>query len=205
MPFTKSRPIAIALLAVGALLLLATSYWLWNAQQLGSPTTIVGATLNLAPGAFLLVAGVTILAKPLRPVVAFWLAPLWAPVLLWVWAAFDGVQYPGVIGVMAAFFAYIGMLVVGLPGFAFLRVRNWNGLVATTGAGVAMGLAISYFGRLLLVLASDLGAAHWSALQIAFAPTIVLGSAVLGGLVGATFWAIVRPDRSAGASLDVFS
>jgi hypothetical protein len=197
MPFAKSRLLGIVLLAIGSLLVAAVSYALW--RQGAVRPTILGVTLNVAPGAILLVAGAMIIAKPRRTIIAFWIAPLWVPLLLWGWAAVSLQPHPGIVLVVMAFAAYLAMLVVGLPTLLFIQARNWTGLRAATFAGAVMAVFVSYFGLVLVLLALDSPCACWSAFHEALAPKILSVSAGLGALVSATFWAVVRPDRSAAA------
>lgn len=195
MAIAKTRVFAGALIGLGTLLLVPIVLWL---RQLPSsvPVTIVGAALNLAPGAFLIVSGATLLARPTPTIVAFWIAPLWAPLLTWAWVGIYGhAPYPAVVAIPVAVLAYLVLLLVGFPTFAYLRRHKWNGLVATSVAGSLAAACTTWLARVLIAFASNPSDVDWWALHVATDLFALSASALLGGLSSATFWMLVRPDR----------
>lgn len=137
-----------------------------------------------------------------RTTIAFWVAPLWVPGVFWGWAAFSRqptIGFSDMVTSIVTFFAYVGTAFVGLPTFLVMRARNWTSLTAATIVGAAIGLFASYFGLVLVLLSRGPGFVTWFAFREALDPILAV-CAVLGVLVSATFWAIVRPDRSAPGS-----
>lgn len=203
----KSRLAAVALMVLGALWLAPTALSMLSAVRSGASVTVVGVLLNLGPGMFLILTGATLLARPRRSTVAFWASPLWVPIFVWMWARADGgIEYPLAVGLAAGLFAYVAMLVVGLPLFAYLRSRHWDGFGVTAAAAAAAAALLTWLVRALVAFAgdpSDVFALIYSALD----PGVFTASAILGALAGATFWVVVRPDRLATSAdrLDVFS
>lgn len=201
MIMTKARLVAVALIALGALYLVSEALRFWKAVGSGVSTTMLGIALNLAPGVFLLLVGATVLARPTRTIIAFWLAPLWAPLFAWTSAVMAGeLPYPAVVAIAAAFFAYVAMLGVGLPLFAHLRARNRTGLVVTAAVGGVTAALATSLGRTLIAFAQGPFDWEWWGVEVALDPVMFAVSAALGGLAAASFWAIVRPDRLAAAA-----
>jgi hypothetical protein len=203
MTFTRARQVALVPLVVGAMLTAFACYGLWFTLNAGLPVTPVGATLNITPFAFLSAAGATLFARPRRTVLAFWLAPLWAPLLTLALAVEADQARPAIPTVAAILFGYVGMLAVGLPAFAFLRSRNGTSLRDATATGAVLGPSALCVGSFLLTMAYT-RAGDWAP-QRAFALDVILIGVALGAAIAATFWAITRPDRSQPNPLAVFS
>jgi hypothetical protein len=195
LPIARTRVFAVALIGLGTLCLAPIVLWLTQPPP-GAHVTIVGAALNMAPGAFMLTSGATLLARPTSTVVAFWLAPLWAPLLTWAWVSIYGnAPYPAVVAIPVALFAYLVLLFVGFPTFAYLRGRKLNGLVVTAIAGSVVAACTTWLARVLIAFSTNPGDVDWWAFQVAADLFALSTSALLGGLSAATFWAVVRPDR----------
>ncbi|PVM84555.1 hypothetical protein [Caulobacter endophyticus] len=193
---TKTRLVAAALIALGVLYLAPTAYWIWSGARSGGPVTGLGVALNSAPGVLLLVAAATFLARPSRTIIAFWLAPLWAPILAFAWALWSRGPYPAAAAVTVAIVAYLVMLVVGLPLFAHLGARRRTGLGVTVVAGGLAAALVTGLGRALIVSAGE-ATSMGLAVEFGLDPAVLAMSAALGVAATASFWAIVRPDLKA--------
>jgi hypothetical protein len=138
-----------------------------------------------------------------RPLMAFLCAPLWVPLIVVLVAS--GMPTPSgpsasgllIFAVISAFFAYLGMVVIGIPAYLFLRWRRWTTLWPAAAVGFVGGIVMSIvFG---VVFFSVWGG--WAkALDVVLgAPPsdqlFSLGLALVGALVAATAWLIIRPDR----------
>jgi hypothetical protein len=102
--------------------------------------------------------------------------------------------------VIAAIFAYGGVLTLGMPAFFVLRALNhtslWIALVLGFGIGVVTGCVFLFLfglslGNRLSFVWQDFAAnvVNWPW------PFLLVGA--LGAVVGATLWLIARPDRAA--------
>jgi hypothetical protein len=135
---------------------------------------------------------------------AFLYAPLWVPLIVVLVAlATPGPGTPQasgllIIAVMAAFFAYLGMVVIGIPAYLFLRRRQWTSLWPAAAVGFVSGFAMANLVGLALV-------GFWGGWTAAVRKVVLdpsandliagLVSALVGVLVAATAWLIIRPDR----------
>ena len=135
---------------------------------------------------------------------AFLYAPLWVPLIVVLVAS--GMPGPGtpqasgllIIAVVAAFFAYVGMVVIGIPAYLFLRWRQWTSLWPAAAVGFIGGFAMATLVGLALV-------GFWSGWTTAVRKVVLhpsandllagLVSSLVGALVAATAWLIIRPDR----------
>ncbi len=137
-----------------------------------------------------------------RAQIAWLVAPLWVPVFLGSYAAFetfpDSTQYWWVafVAIISALFAYLGMFAIGYPAFRFLETRNMTSLWVAAAVGFAAAILTSMIVLVCLVLAlggdlREIALLFHQDTTVPFA--IFLG--LLGTLVGATFWLIARPDR----------
>ncbi|HUI35453.1 MAG TPA: hypothetical protein VLX67_08005 [Stellaceae bacterium] len=139
----------------------------------------------------------------MRVFLAFLIAPLWVLAAVTLLASAIMSPHPwgypwtyAIIG-MGALFGYGGTVVIGLPAFYILRARGFTAFRVSLFIGFGAGLLTWY-----LFLAAFAVAAHTpvdSHLIIGFATSLMsaasLLAGVLGTLVGATIWLIVRPDR----------
>jgi len=193
----KSWFLGIVLIGIGALALIPPFFMLWEALRFNAPITALGVVLNIAPGVGFLLAGVTILAKPARATIAFWIAPLWVPLFIGgAYALLPALRVSAVVIIVAVAFGYFAMLVFGFPAFLFLRARQWSTLRTTALVGAGAGLFVVYLGLALLLRATGAGAESWSVLG----HPILLASALVGALVASTYWAVARPDRQPPAN-----
>jgi hypothetical protein len=139
-----------------------------------------------------------------RRAMAFLYAPLWVPLI--VVLVGSGISTPsgpsasGLIipAVIAAFFAYLGMMVIGIPAYLFLRWRRWTSLWPAAAVGFVAGFAMANLVGLAVV-------GFWGGWTAAVRKVVLdpsandlvagLVSALVGVLVAATAWLIIRPDR----------
>jgi hypothetical protein len=99
--------------------------------------------------------------------------------------------------IIAAIFAYGGMLTLGVPAFLILRAGNHTAFWIAAVLGFAIGgltwvvffvlFGISLGNSPTFVGREAGNVATWSA---------VLPTGALGSIVGATLWLIARPDRA---------
>jgi hypothetical protein len=203
MIFSRLRLVGLAAFVIGALLTADIAIGL--RPRPGIHLTVVGAILNLAPGGFFLLGGGALLAAPRRLILAFWLAPLCAPVLALMWALSGLAPVTGIFVIASAILAHLGMLTVGAPTFAYLRRRAWNGIAAYASAGATTGAASVYIAALVALTIEAPDGASAQLFAAAFAPMPMLAGLVFGLGCGAAYWAIARPDRSPPNPLKVFS
>jgi hypothetical protein len=131
------------------------------------------------------------------------MAPLWVPVTVGSLGA-SMFPYPGqlhwmvIATAVAAAFGYIGAA-MGVPVFRFLRSHGRTGPWAALAAGVVVGeLTWALFG-LCFGLALGEGPGGFIDFMRDAIGGDILGPfipAVLGGLVGLTYWVIARPDQA---------
>ena len=133
-----------------------------------------------------------------RTVIAFIVAPLWVPVAAGVVAyTFEPTDRLSVAVDMLynAFVAYLGAFALGLPAFLFLRSRKMTTFWIATLSGCIIGGVwgamfttglIFYFGGIGAI--QKLFGGNGNLVQMSLSP------ALLGMIVGATVWLIVRPD-----------
>jgi hypothetical protein len=117
----------------------------------------------------------------MRTLIAFLVAPL-ATML-------PAVAAPPLWGLFAVltFYAYLLLLIIGIPGFRYFRRKGWTSLWQAVIAGAAVGLA---FPTLMLlsfgVSSSDLGSPEFLSTTLG----LPLMGAVLGAAVALVFWRI---------------
>lgn len=143
-----------------------------------------------------------------RTILAFTIAPLWVPLLLFLFARLVIFPYPeqGNSVVLAVFvslvFSYGGTILVGAPAFAFLRSRNLTAPWIAVVLGFAIGAMVFFVFYVLFGLA--LGNSTQDTLRITqsvFTAERLWGISFIGvpgsigALVGFTLWMIARPDR----------
>jgi hypothetical protein len=120
----------------------------------------------------------------LRIIAAFILAPLMTP-LTFIIAAFlrgnplSSAHDLGVIFVIYTPFAYLAVLVFGIPAFFLFRFLGFNGVIVHLLAGAAIGLVVSLF--IFQVVVS------WSVARGDYA-----WCAVAGGISALMFWLIAH-------------
>lgn len=140
--------------------------------------------------------------------IAFLVAPLWVPFATVIIANFSIFPYPQqgawviISGVIAAVFAYVGTLLLGVPAFRFLVSRNWTALWIAPALGFSIGILMWVLFLVLIPLflgegvegiREELGSAANNLLAQAVGLLVTGG---LGALVGVTLWLIARPDRA---------
>ncbi|MFY3306567.1 hypothetical protein A7P25_13810 [Achromobacter xylosoxidans] len=143
---------------------------------------------------------------------AFLAGPFWTAVFLGLqarlfWRDAPGLAGPGeppdwvlmatLLGLLAG---AIAMAVLGLPAHRLLRRRRRTALAPYVLAFTAIGL-VGWCAALLIASAfgpADLRLAlYMLADTVVSRPAVPLAAAALGALIGASFWAIARPDRTA--------
>ena len=134
-----------------------------------------------------------------RTVIAFIAAPLWVPVAVGVvaYTLESGHDLSVAVDMLYnAFVAYLGAFALGLPTFLFLRSRKMTTFWIATLSGCIIGGVwgvmfttglIFYFGGIGAI--QKLVGGNGNLVQMSLSPTL------LGMIVGATVWLIVRPDR----------
>ena len=142
-----------------------------------------------------------------RVAIALLIAPLWTPVLVAIYAAFfwsppgfmgdiDPGSWIGTAAFAGALFGYVAVLVIGLPAYKMLQRRNYRSIFAYLASWFTLAVVgwlvvfIAGFARNGLVFSFS-----YLADTIIHRPSVPLSFGVVWALVGATFWAIVRPDR----------
>jgi len=140
----------------------------------------------------------------LRPVLAFLVAPLAAPVLVAAHAYMPGVTegywYRWWIE-DSAVMAYAGAVLVGGPAYLLLRAKRWTAfwLAPTLGSIVAVAFSSVYVALNLLRLGGKEFSPSWQGLvEIVRHLSLWWPAIPLGAVVGALLWLIGRPaDRQA--------
>lgn len=86
---------------------------------------------------------------------------------------------------------YVPAILLGVPAFALLRWRRWDGLVAYVVAGAVIGIIV-WLGAGVVLPPKPRGLAVSLAVQArGFLPLVLACSLA----VSSAFWAMVRPDR----------
>lgn len=134
-----------------------------------------------------------------RGVIAFGVAPLAAPLMVYllahadIWSSREINMFVGI----ALPFSYIGTVVFGLPLYLLLRKCRLTGFGWAATVGFVIGLAAVYLLDALFVASLGYDAAGIGA-QLK-RPEIFAWAVMYGGLsgiaVGAALWLIARPDR----------
>jgi hypothetical protein len=140
---------------------------------------------------------------------AFIIAPLAFPALIFLWAALTS-PWPGalLVAIWAAVnslpLTYIGTLAVGVPMYRFLCARNLTTFWIAAAAGFVGGTVVSTIVFLLVVVTLRLPPSLFG--EDVTVSTLLLNIVLIGGLPGATIgtsvWLIARPDRTAARSAD---
>jgi hypothetical protein len=136
-----------------------------------------------------------------RSVRAFIVAPLWVPAVVAALGA-SMFPYPGEIHwvvistAVAAAFGYLGAAVLGVPAFRLLRSHALTGPLAALGMGVVIGeITWALFGLCFGLVLGEGPAGFVDFIRDAIGGDVfgLLIPAVLGALVGGTYWAMDRP------------
>lgn len=140
-----------------------------------------------------------------RLIVALLVSPLWAPLLLGAYTWFywpvpdlfpdmDRLDWTETAISATAVAGYVSMIVIGLPLHAFLRHRGYGSVTAyllgwlvCTFIGWACAFLIG-FSQYGMTFSSG-----YMAETIVHRPHVPILTGLLGMLIGASFWAIVRP------------
>jgi hypothetical protein len=142
-----------------------------------------------------------------RSAAAFILAPLCVPLTVAPFASLflfpDPAQTPWVVitTIISAIFTYLGVFVLGLPAFLFLRSRGWTDLWVAAIAGFLIGIVtwIAFMICLVLFLGEGLRGIGQALLDATPAHlTVILLPGSLGTVIGTSLWLIARPDRQVG-------
>lgn len=134
-----------------------------------------------------------------RHTVAFFVAPLAAPLLMLPWLLSGHLALGWILTAMVivALVSYAGTVVVGMPAYSFLRAR---GLTAAWIAGI-VGFAIGSLMWLVfsilfpLSLGQGLTGVRLGLTDLHSLRGVLWPGGMLGTIVGALFWVIARPDR----------
>jgi hypothetical protein len=139
-----------------------------------------------------------------RLAIAFLVAPLWVPLIVAPYSAFEIFPHPTqwrwvvIATIISAIFSYLGVFALGYPAFLALRSRNLTALWIAAALGFVVGaLTMVAF---LACFALALGEGSQSVdLFLQGPPSLLLAGVIppglLGALVGTTLWLIARPDR----------
>jgi hypothetical protein len=129
-----------------------------------------------------------------RSAVAFVVSPLWAPLAVGLWLGTARIQFM----VPVAFVAYALTLVLGYPGFYYLRSQRMMSLLRLMGWGFVVG-AVAW-----TLIAFCVALFQYDSIAMAFCASlknIWSGPELLGVVIAATFWLIARPDRETGPTV----
>jgi hypothetical protein len=139
----------------------------------------------------------------MRHAVAFLFAPLWVPLFVVLYAA--GAPGPGpphavwlvLMAAIGALFAYVGMVVIGIPTYLFLLWRNWTALWPAVAFGFVAGFIMgNLFAFVFFAVFRGWSKAVDAMLHASLTDHLVtLVFAAIGMLVAGTAWLIIRPDR----------
>lgn len=144
-----------------------------------------------------------------RLTIALLVAPLWAPVLAALYAAFfwpapgfmgdvDPKIWVGTVAVVGALSGYGAILALGLPAHRMLSKRNRHSLWVYSASWFALALAAWLIVFVVSFARQGLNVSFsYLTETILHRPFVPLSFGILWAVVGATFWAIVRPDRGA--------
>lgn len=143
----------------------------------------------------------------MRHLLAFLVAPLWVPLIVELYAV--GVPGPGppqaslvvFMAVIAAFFAYAGAIIIGIPAYLILRWRNWTALWMAAAVGFVAGIVMwAVFGFVFVAILGGWRKAAASVLDLSLNDQLFsLAFALIGTLVATTAWLIIRPHREGAA------
>ncbi len=139
-----------------------------------------------------------------RSTAAFLIAPLWVPLIVVPYALFVIFPHPAqhlwvaVAGLLSTVFTYLGVGVIGLPVFRFLRSRNWTAIWIAGVAGFVIGAAmwLVFLVFFILFLGEGFGGVASAAQDWRNHAAFLWLPGALGTLVGLTLWVIARPDRA---------
>jgi hypothetical protein len=139
-----------------------------------------------------------------RLAIAFFVAPLWVPLIIAPYSAFeifpDPAQWRWVViaTIISAIFSYLGVFALGYPAFLALRSRNLTALWIAAALGFVVGALIMLVFQACLALALGEGSQGFG-LMFQEPPSLlivgIIPPGLLGALVGTTLWLIARPDR----------
>jgi hypothetical protein len=118
-------------------------------------------------------------ARAMRTMIAFYVAPLVAPLITALYLTNAGVSEPQFSLLVAGSggIAYAGALVLGAPIYLFLRAQNATSFVIAPVVGLIAGA----------IMTAVLSAGFITSGSLQF-------GALIGAAVGAVFWLIDRPD-----------
>jgi len=100
---------------------------------------------------------------------------------------------------LSAIVGYPAMIVLGLPAHLLLRKFGSTGLWGYAVAGLLIGAIVAAV-LFSSVIANNFGLAHDPTKSLTPSVAISILAAFLGMLSAVVFWAIARPDRSAGTA-----
>lgn len=136
----------------------------------------------------------------IRSLMAFLIAPLIAPFLMFFWARDLNPtgHWLAFTLVVIAIVTYVGVGLFGIPAYLLLRARKWTRFWLAPVLGFAFGAVIWLaFGVVFgLLLGHSLAAAVSFTADAKYLAGVFWPGGVAGVAVGATFWLIARPDRS---------
>lgn len=142
-----------------------------------------------------------------RTAIALLIAPLWAPAVLLLYAAFFSSppdfmadvgrgSWIGMAVALGAVLGYLAVLAIGLPTHLMLRSRDWRSAGAYLATWFVLAVAIWAIAFVAGFARSGLGFSFsYLADTVVHRPYVPLSIGIVWAVTGATFWAIVRPDR----------
>jgi hypothetical protein len=135
----------------------------------------------------------------IRQLIAFLIAPLIVPILLFPYLSSrsSNPNFIAFIVIVTIVFAYVGMIIFGLPMYLFLRRHRWTSFWIAPSLGFLVGAVVWMIFSIVFVLALGEGI---SRIRLALSdPPMLKGmvwpGGVLGASVGVLFWTIARPDK----------
>jgi len=142
-----------------------------------------------------------------RTAAALLIAPLWAPVLSAIYAAFfwsppdllrdvDPGSRIGMAALIGALLGYGAIIVIGIPAHRMLQRRNRR----SGWAYLVLWFVFAIVGWAVVFIATSVQhglrfAFSYLAETVIHRPYVPLSFGVIWALVGITFWTLVRPDR----------
>jgi hypothetical protein len=129
-------------------------------------------------------------ARAMRTMIAFYVAPLVAPLITALYLTNAGVSEPQFSLLVAGSggIAYAGALVLGAPIYLFLRAQNATSFVIAPVVGLIVQKRVyARLDALCAIMTDVLSAGFITSGSLQF-------GALIGAAVGAVFWLIDRPD-----------
>jgi hypothetical protein len=134
-----------------------------------------------------------------RPIIAFLVAPLAAPVLLipYIRSMTTTSTWLVFALIISTVMAYAGVFIFGLPAYFFLRTRSWTALWVAPLFGFAIGAVmwVVFSAIFALVLDEGISGVRLALTDPATLRGVMWPGGVIGAVIGIILWLIARPDQ----------